>query len=284
MSFITRTTTTILNTSKILLWMLVCLTTAITFASTPASTNNAADDVYERFNYDYLKNISDNWKFIATKDGIHLFEKGDGDESPMAFRGIGILNAPIYAVLHALREVESSYLWTPNLIQKKMVKENNYLDAITYNVNHLPWPATDRDSLLHSVLKVDNSLDKKNKFINVLTKSVLHSDYPELKDKVRGVLHSSNFILRQLGPNTTYVDLDAHFDPRGLIPKWLVNYVQRDWPYKFLKGLEKRALENPIPSPHPEFVRTVNETNQHQQDLISNTASTASTTSTTSKN
>ncbi|MBF0314759.1 MAG: hypothetical protein HQK50_19215 [Oligoflexia bacterium] len=209
------------------------------------------------FKYDYLKDIKKSWQQIYSKDGIYVFESNHGDESPMAFRGIGVLKASVYSLLTAIREVESSKEWTPNLVSKKLLKLQNHADGITYNHNRLPWPVTDRDTVMRTVLTIDQSLDKNTKFINIVSKSVEMPEAPVYTDKIRGVLHSSHLIFFPLSEDTTYVDLDAHFDPKGMIPTWVVNFVQRDWPFKFLKSLEKRAQEKPIKDPHPEFIKAV---------------------------
>ena len=48
--------------------------------------------------------------------------------------------------------------------------------------------------------------------------------------------------MKPLSKETTKVEVVIHVDPRGAIPKWLVNFIQKNWPYKFLKRIENRSL------------------------------------------
>ena len=48
----------------------------------------------------------------------------------------------------------------------------------------------------------------------------------------------------------TNVEVTIHVDPRGKIPSWIVNLIQKNWPYRFIKGMETRSLSiTPILGP-----------------------------------
>lgn len=199
-----------------------------------------------------MKEVEKKWKFLYEKSGIRVYKQKKGDkDSPMAFRAIGILNAKTIDVLDVLRNVESSN-WDPGVKKKHTITEHSVYEAVIYNINTLPWPADPRDSILHSKL----STDKKNRVIHVNTWSVEHKNYPEFDGYVRGVLHHSNFIFKPTKDGQTFVDMDAKLDPKGWIPKIVVNYVQKGWVYDFLKNLEKEAQITKLPK-IPEFVKAI---------------------------
>lgn len=195
-------------------------------------------------NAKYMTEVEKNWEFLYEKSGIKVYQKKkvDGD-SPMAFRAIGIVNAKTIDVLDVLRHVESSAHWDPGLQQKRTIYEYSIYEAIVYNVNKLPWPAQPRDSILHSKLTVD----KDNKYIRVKTWSEEHPDYPPFDGLVRGILYQSNFVFKPTADGRTFVDMDAHLDPKGWIPKVIVNYVQKGWVYDFLMNLEKESKTTKLP-------------------------------------
>ncbi|MBF0359423.1 MAG: hypothetical protein HQK49_00335 [Oligoflexia bacterium] len=232
------------------------------------------DRVENKFHYKYLNDLNKEWKFIHSKGGIDIYEKRVHNDSPVTFRGIGIVRAPIAAILHAVREVETAVDWTPNLSLKKIVHLNSHIDGITYNVHSVPWPATNRDTVIHSKLILETDLDPKYKFLNVISKSVEVKDIPEYKDRVRAVLHRCGVILKPLGNNATYIDIDAQMDAKGMIPKWFVNFLQKDWPHDFIKSLEKHAQSHPIANPHPEFLKLIKEVITPEEPLDSTKTST----------
>jgi hypothetical protein len=49
------------------------------------------------------------------------------------------------------------------------------------------------------------------------------------------------------------VTLEIHSDPKGWIPKWIVNMVQRTYPIKLFKALKKQLKKSFVgKSPLPE--------------------------------
>ena len=47
--------------------------------------------------------------------------------------------------------------------------------------------------------------------------------------------------LRPLAKNETEMIMFAHIDPKGKIPKWVVNLFQKSWPRKYFRSIEKNA-------------------------------------------
>jgi hypothetical protein len=45
----------------------------------------------------------------------------------------------------------------------------------------------------------------------------------------------------------TYIDVRVNGDPRGFIPKWIVNLFQKKWPKNTLEGIRKLASRTDIP-------------------------------------
>jgi hypothetical protein len=43
------------------------------------------------------------------------------------------------------------------------------------------------------------------------------------------------------GKTKTKLTVEVHTDPKGMLPSWLVNAIQKGWPSKTLNGLVKRA-------------------------------------------
>jgi hypothetical protein len=76
-------------------------------------------------------------------------------------------------------------------------------------------------------------------------KSVEHPKAPA-KDSigVRGVILHGRYVLQPKGPNQTFVKAEYLADPKGILPTWVVNIVQKNWPYKTLAGLRKQVKKS----------------------------------------
>ena len=65
---------------------------------------------------------------------------------------------------------------------------------------------------------------------------------------VRAELKKSLYTLTPMGANMTKVEVEILSDPKGLIPKWLVNLIQKSWPHKTLMAI-KAQVEKPFVKP-----------------------------------
>ena len=44
-----------------------------------------------------------------------------------------------------------------------------------------------------------------------------------------------------LDAGRTKVEVEVFTDPKGALPAWLINLIQKDWPWKTIDGLVKRS-------------------------------------------
>lgn len=181
--------------------------------------------------------ILNNWKSIYTEDGITVYSQKVPDSEIVALKAIGILKAPMDQVVEVLRKVETSKEWVPHVEKKFEVQDFSDTESITYSVNMLPWPFTDRSLLLYNKLR----LDKEKNHLVIDIQSVEPDKIPIKEDNVRATMHCGQMIIRPAGNAQTDMQLVIFVDPRGNIPAWLVNMSQKRLPYDFLKALEKKA-------------------------------------------
>ena len=70
--------------------------------------------------------------------------------------------------------------------------------------------------------------------------SVDSSLMPINEDKIRADLFETIYTLSVIDENTTAVELIYHADPKGWIPNWIINIMQRVLPYKILNNLKTK--------------------------------------------
>ncbi len=177
------------------------------------------------------------WEKIFSKDGIDVYSRKIPDSEILAFKATGTLNAPIEQIMEVLRKVEIAKEWMTDIEVKFTVKEFSDLEAITYSVNKLPWPFSDRELLLRNKLR----LDRQNKYLVVDVVSVEDGFYPVGEGNVRAFMQMGETCMRPAGRDRTEILFTFFLDPRGYIPSWLTNMKQKELPYNFLKSLEEKA-------------------------------------------
>ncbi len=177
------------------------------------------------------------WKLETNKDGVQIFSQKIPGSPLLAFRAVGYVDAPLGEMLAILRNVEVATKWDDSLKVKRTLEDKSELEAETYSIVKIPFPFDDRDLVLNNSL----SYDEKTHELIVLAKSVVRADTPPNKRYVRAHIKFAEF--RIIPENETYIkiSMECHVDPKGNIPNWLVNFIQQDLPYDFIKNLEKFA-------------------------------------------
>ena len=105
----------------------------------------------------------------------------------------------------------------------------------------MPWPLSDRYFINRA--KAERLANGQ---MRIFVQSVSNPDANWLEqDKVLGFLHYSEFMLTPAeGVEKTHMVIEINSDPKGLIPKFLVNAAQKSWPTKFFTGLSSMLEED----------------------------------------
>ena len=98
----------------------------------------------------------------------------------------------------------------------------------------LPTGTDDDLYVLHAVGEADHTT---RTFVTNI-ESVDHADKPEQDCCVRGQAFGTFYRFQAIpGTNKTKVEVEVHTDPKGWIPNWLTNLIQKKWPRKTLTSL-----------------------------------------------
>jgi hypothetical protein len=175
-------------------------------------------------------------------DGITTYRREIPGSPLVGFRGETTITAPIGKVAAVLDDVKRKTEWMYHLEESKMVKKISDLERIEYNHTFVPV-FTDRDFVYHA--KVTPNPQKKQ--LVLVVNSVVDPAMPEHEKYVRGELKDTVYVLTALENNTkTHIDVVVNADPKGLIPKGLVNLFQKKWPRNTLEGIRKQAAKEDV--------------------------------------
>ncbi len=175
-----------------------------------------------------------------TNDGIQIFRKEVNGTGLIAFRGIGVVDAPLALVATAVFDTERRREWIDGLVASRIIRWEDKDNFIEYDHIGMPFFMKDRDF----VSIVTMSFDQSKKEL------VFHyqpADDPSAPrtNYIRGELIDATFILSSIdNDKKTRVDAEFLCDPKGWIPKWLVNFFLKDWPKTTFRNLRKEVLKD----------------------------------------
>jgi hypothetical protein len=178
----------------------------------------------------------------STTDGIQVLRKEVGDSTLVAFRGIGVVEAPLPLVATVILDTNRRLEWIEGLDDSRIIRWGDNYSFIEYDHIDMPIFMQDRDFVSKIIMSFDLSK----------TEMVFHyqpSDDPSVPrtNYIRGELIDATFILSSIDDDKkTRVDASFLCDPKGSIPKWLVNFFLKDWPKKTFRNLRKEVLKSDI--------------------------------------
>lgn len=190
------------------------------------------------------------WEQFDEQDGVRMYRRDVPGTSVVGLRGEAFIAAPIVRVASVLADRKRSTEWIDRLVKTKVIRELSESESINWNHIKTPSPLKDRDFVFKSVITTDPAKKK----VTFSYFSVTDSLAPEYDDYVRGSFKSGKFELTMAertnkdGSKTrgTIVVAEVVVDPKGSVPTFLVNMVQKSWPHKTLTALRKQVAKPDI--------------------------------------
>ena len=223
--------------------MFALLAAAVVGLSVSVSGVSAADD-----------NKAIQWEQIRNDAGIVVWRKDVPGSKLVAFRGEGIVDAPLLLVGSVLIDTSRSTEWIDSLKESKILRKVSEEEYITYTHIATPIVMKDRDFVTDTKLEVDPVAHK----LFIRMHSVNDASAPETS-YVRGELMNSSFTLTAIdGGKKTRVTTEIHCDPKGSVADWIVNLFQKGWPYNTLQSLRAQVNKADV-AVHPRLKAVLEE-------------------------
>ena len=189
------------------------------------------------------------WELLGSEDGVLLKRKTVKGSELFAVRGEILIKSPIEKVAAVICDFNRWIEWTKDMSSVKdlgITKENA---KIVYQSFDMPAFIDNREVIYGFKLT-----PLKHGFL-VIGKG--EKGLPEFhrENHTRMELILGRWKLMPSKQNYTTVELDVLMDPKGSLPSWFVNIVQRSYPADTLNALARQtkkpdivALKNPIKS------------------------------------
>lgn len=178
------------------------------------------------------------WEHVRTDDGIVVHRRKVDGFDLHEFRGRGVIEAPIERVLGVLSDAPRRVEWMERCVQSYAVARLSETSQVEYNRTSGTWPVKDRDVVVMGETYFD--VDKRE--VRVTFRNATSHAVPRQDGAVRIPYLRGHWILRPTdGGRSTWVEYQAHADPAGSIPTFIVNLVSKTLPYKTLLKLRDQV-------------------------------------------
>lgn len=175
--------------------------------------------------------VAQDWKLEGESEGFRFFSRQEVDSPVVSFKGEGVVPYSALRIMQLLSRIEEYKNWMPLVQGSKVIEHFSATKKTVVIEVGMPWPVLDRYFVNHGEMRDSDDGSK------VLEIKSIPSTYRD-SEKVEGWTARSYFLLTPTDdPNKTHMTVELNQDPRGSVPKWMVNWVQSSWPRLFFKNL-----------------------------------------------
>jgi hypothetical protein len=174
------------------------------------------------------------WELEEEEKDINLqiFTREVEGSNLREFKGEMLVKTELTTIAALLLDGQSAPKWMHQCEKFEVVEQIDALTAVVYFVNGAPWPVSDRDAVVMSVMSQDpETLVLKAEI------SVVDDLLPEDDDYVR-IPHMKGFwLFEPVAEGQVKVTYQVHANPGGSLPDWLANSVVVDTPYHTMSNM-----------------------------------------------
>jgi hypothetical protein len=185
------------------------------------------------------------WELSGTQDGIEIYYGSVPGSDLIAMRGKGAIDAPLWKLAAILLDLKRAPEWVDSLVESHRVRFLGPMQYIEYNHVGTPFILKDREFVSDVHIEVDPTQ-------RTFAVKCVPTDDPAVPPShhVRGEIVSGSFALHSLEAGKR-VELDAELlcDPKGSVPRWVVNFFQKDWPLNTFRAIRVQAAKSDIEIP-----------------------------------
>lgn len=174
-----------------------------------------------------------NWALSTEHDGIKVYTRPGANSKLKAIKVMSDIQAGSSQLLAAVLDIKTCSEWVYHSKQNVMIKQVSPLELFYYSEIEVPWPAENRDFVVH----IEAEQDPKTKVITVTSPCI--PGYIDEKEHIVRIRHSvGNWTITPLGKNLVRAEYVLEVDPGGSIPAWLINLFATKGPLETFRKLK----------------------------------------------
>jgi hypothetical protein len=180
----------------------------------------------------------ESWRALYRDDGIDLSERDVEGRALPDLRGEVEIPADAYEILAVILDVPAQPKWMWNCRESRVLASESDSAQLVYQVLRAPWPAKDRDVVLHGEARVIEAGRLRVNFASQEDASM-----PPVAGRVRMAQLEGEFELVALDLTQTRVSYTMIADPGGILPLVFRRAALRESVFDTLVGLRRRVSE-----------------------------------------
>lgn len=175
------------------------------------------------------------WKPLYRHGKLEVFR--DPSQKRLTYKAEGNIDANIFDLMAVLSDVGRRVEWVKDLVESQILEGKVDTQVVIYEQFYLPWPASNRDSVVESVIKPD----LVNLEVAVVYHEVPHAAAPPRSRVVRMPEVRGSMFFRYVDDKQSFARFIISLDSGGALPTWLVNIFAKQAPVVSLEGLLKQV-------------------------------------------
>lgn len=143
------------------------------------------------------------------------------------------IKASMAAAIALVRDTAACHEWEALCAYARALQRVSPHEVYMYQVNDLPWPVANRDVVVRIKWQRDDQA------VVSMTATAVNGMVPPKPGMVRVQHAISQWTFEQLGAGQLKITTEAHIDPGGPIPAWIINMLLINSPVKSLSNLRR---------------------------------------------
>jgi len=172
------------------------------------------------------------WKLVRNKNGIHVYTASTEKSKFKSIRVQTVLEGTILKLMQILGDISKHPEWVYKAKSATIVKQISPNEFIYYTETTLPWPASNRDAIIHLTMVPDTAQHALN---------IIAFSEPDLLEKKEGLVRipytNAKWHVTESNNQIT-IDYVFEVDPGGDLPAWLVNMMADKGPFESFNKLK----------------------------------------------
>lgn len=146
---------------------------------------------------------------------------------------MNIKDVPASTMYDVIHDGEYRKKWDPTMLESRDIARLSDNADVGYYAWKCPKPIKNRD-----VVTLRSWQVKDDEYI-IVNFSVKHPEYPPRSDLVRAVSIQTGYFIKPTGPNSCKFIYLSQADPKGSLPKWMVNKASQCLAPRVMKSVHK---------------------------------------------
>lgn len=174
------------------------------------------------------------WELEEEEKDINLkvFTREVEGSNLREFKGEMLVKTQMSTIAALLLDGQSAPKWMHQCEKFEVIEQIDPLTAVVYFINGAPWPVSDRDAVVKSVMSQDSE-----SLILKVDISVVADLIPEDDDYVRIPQMKGFWLFEPKEAGQILVTYQVHANPGGSLPDWLANSVVVDTPFNTMSNM-----------------------------------------------